>query len=119
MSASSSNSPLELHEQAAPLAIQLCNQLRHQQAISTQTLDRIFHWFHLLRTVNPSQPPDAISYITLLTNQLHFEHSVNAQTIDKLIRWVQFQQNTTSGINEDVKNLNLACEQFARDIVNI
>ena len=114
-----STSTLELHEQPAPLAVQLCHQLRHQQAISTQTLDRVFHWFHLLRTVNPSQPPDAISYTTLLTNQLRFEHSVNAQTIDKLIRWVQFQQNTTGGINEDVKNLDLAREEFAQNIVDI
>ena len=114
-----STSPLELHKQPAPLAVQLCHQLRHQQAISTQTLDRIFHWFHLLRSVNPSQPPDAISYTTLLTNQLRFEHTVNAQTIDKLIRWIQLQQNISSSSTEDVRNLDLAREQFARDIIDL
>ena len=114
-----STSTLELHEQPAPLAVQLCHQLRHQQVISTQTLDRIFHWFHLLRSVNPSQPPDAISYTTLLTNQLRFEHTVNAQTIDKLIRWIQLQQNTSGSLGNDVRNLDLAREQFTNDIVDI
>ena len=119
MSTSSSNSPLELHEQAAPLAIQLCNQLRHQQAINTQTLDRIFHWFHLLRTVNPTQPPDAITYTTLLTNQLRSEHGVNAQTIDHLIRWVTLQHLNSTSLGNDVRNLDLAREQASNDIVDI
>ena len=114
-----STSPLELHEQPAPLAVQLCHQLRHQQAISTQTLDRIFHWFHLLRSVNPSQPPDAISYTTLLTNQLRFEHTVNAQTIDKLIRWIQLQQSTSASLGSDFRTLDDLRTIDRQDINNL
>ena len=110
--------PIELH--AVPLSKMLCQQLCHQNAITTQTLDHIFHWFHLLwSNNNGSQPPDAISYLTLLTNQLHFTHQVHSMTIDQLIHWVQFQCNIITGICDDIWTLDSLQTTNRQDINNL
>ena len=118
MSTSTQAVPIEQH--TGPLAETLCQQLRHQNAIAAQTLDRIFHWFHLLRTNNNgSQPPDIISYLTLLTNQLRFTHQVNSTTIDQLIRWFTFEGNISNDISNDIRTFDNLRTTDRQDINNL
>ena len=85
-----------------------------------QTLNCIFYWFHLLRSnSNRSRPPNAISYLTLLTNQLCFSHTVNSQTLKQLIRWVKLQCNTTISLGKDIQTFDSLWMVDRQDINNL
>ena len=106
-----------IKQATAPIADWLCHQLQHQHAISAQTHDHIFHWFHLLQsTNNGSQPPDVVSYTTLLTNQLHFNHTIDTHTLKQLICWIQFQQNVNMSIGNGIWTFSLFRAQVDKDI---
>ena len=111
MLALSSSSPhqQDLKQGPVPITKQLCTHLCHCQAISAQTLDHIFRWFHLLQPPphNGAQPPAAVSYTTLLTDQLWYNHLAFNLTLLQLIGWAHFQWNINLSIGNDIWTLDL------------